>query len=162
MNALPTSSRLHDGLFDVCPFCSGTNDHITHLVQCAVAYAHALRVLICRSSTKASVFRDKHASHLIRTVRASLGRVREEASFWIEGESLLFSKNEILPCTFEAFISARLALDEPDLSRVRIRVVLLYIIQYCFTTLRTRCCAGDAISTADIHATMHAAYSSLV
>ena len=96
---------------------------------------------------------------MLRCTQAALGPVCDDAEYWIAGECILFKANEILPFTSEAFTTSRLALVELDVDQVQLLVVLLYSIQYSFIDLRSRCCTGDVVSTADIRAIMHAAYS---
>ena len=156
LNSIPTSFRLHDGQHTTCPFCNADDDDITHLLQCGVAYECAFKVLCSRSSTaEHSAFRSRQASSLFRNFQA--GR-------WVglAGESILFCKNEILPLSYNAFVSSRLALDEPRITEFQLRLALLYLLQYTFISLRSRCCAGEVVSSHDICASMHAAYSTLV
>ena len=153
LHSIPTSRRLHDGLHGICPFCNTENDDIAHLMGCANAYSHAVQVLCSRAnSANVSIFRERRASHLLSMARP----------FGLAAESFIFDTNEKLPLSFISCVCARLALHEVELLKVQMRLCLLYLIQYSFIALRSRRCAGEAISDADLTGSMHATYSTLV
>ena len=111
LNSIPTASRLHDNGFNACPFCGEPDIRSSHLIVCHGVWHSAVeRCLSC------------------------IDRIRVPVS---ESNALCISL--ATPPTASMFVSARLGLDVLSISELKLRWQVLYLIQYAFISLRSRC-----------------------
>ena len=131
LNSLPTSGRIHDGLYCRCPVCGHDSDHISHLIDCNALFKHAASALISRGFLRMRM----HDVHILRDGMPFVGCSSESVLLGV------YRSNDSPPIRRDALYAFnRLGLMELDHKWFVARVHVLYVSQLIFIGARKIAC----------------------